>query len=662
MLKSAASVADFHSQMKPQAQETLQGILRFGVYEADPRSGELRKHGLRVPLEEKPFQALVILLQHAGEIVTRDEFRHLLWPADIFIDFPHSLNTVIAKARRALNDNAEKPRFIETVGRHGYRFIENVVIEMPKTATPVLLSGLATSKQAGAPVVAAPNPTIASAAVWKSLQAFGFASAALAVLAAAVAVFNPRGWRDALLHRPGHPVRSLAVLPLENLSGDPSQEYFADGMTDELITDLAQAGSLRIISRTSSMQYKYAHKSLPQIAKELNVDAVVEGTVERNGGHVKIRAQLIEGENDRHLWAESYESDLRDVLSLEDNVARDIAHKIQAELAPKDKPPQPAGTQPNPAAYDDYLLGRYYWEQRNEQGLKKSMDYFNQAIAIDPNYALAYSGLAGSYHVIGTYGIMPADEAIAKSEEMAHKALSLNNNLAEAHAVLADNMTTYQWNWAAAEPEYKRAIELNPNYATVRHWYAEYLNAMGRPQEAIAQIKQAQEIDPVSLITNAVMGRVYFMARQYDEAIAQCKKTIEMDPGFARSYVYLARVYEQKQMYPEAWTNYRKSRILMGYETESQAEPLPQKTLDAQSYWKQRLAWAQDDLKHGRKASFDLAVAYSYLGDKNRAFEWLEKAYQEHSSWMAELKINPMNDPLRSDPRFQALVKRVGLQ
>jgi TolB-like protein/DNA-binding winged helix-turn-helix (wHTH) protein/Tfp pilus assembly protein PilF len=648
--------------MKPEAQETLQGTLRFGVYEADPRSGELRKHGLRVPLEEKPFQALVILLQHAKEIVTREEFRQQLWPADIFIDFPHSLNTVIAKARRALNDSAEKPRYIETVGRHGYRFIEKVVIEMPKIAAPVVLQAVPRTAGSKHALEDASGAIAGSGTARRNVRRIGMGVAVVAaVLALAVAVFNPRGWRDAVLRRPRHPIRSLAVLPLENLSGDASQEYFADGMTDEMITDLAQIGSLRVISRTSSMQYKYAHKSLPQIAQELNVDAVVEGTVERNGNHIRIRAQLIEGEDDRHLWAESYEADLHDVLSLEDNVARDIAHKVRVELEPKDKQSQ-ASFQPKPAAYDAYLLGRYWWEQRNEQGLKKSVDYFNQAIALDPNYALAYSGLAGSYHVIGTYGIMPADEALKKSEEMAHKALSLDNNLAEAHAVLADNMTTYQWNWAGAEPEYKRAIELNPNYAQVRQWYAEYLNAMGRPQEAIAQIQQAHDIDPVSLITNAVMGRVYFMARQYDQAIAQCKKTIEMNPGFARSYLYLARIYEQKQMYPEAWMNYRKSRVLMGYETESQVEPLPSKTLDAQSYWKQRLAWAQDDLKHGRKASFDLAVAYSYLGDKNRAFQWLEKSYQEHSAWMAELKINPMNDPLRSDPRFEALVKRMKLE
>lgn len=646
--------------MKPQAQETLLGILRFGVYEADPRSGELRKHGLRVPLEEKPFQALIILLQHSNQIVTREEFRNLLWPADVFIDFPHSLNTVIAKARRALNDSAEKPRFIETVGRHGYRFIEKVIIEMPRAASGAALPALVSSGQVAArPAVVSTAPV---AAYWKRLKMAGFALASAVLLALVVAVFNPWGWRDAVLGRPGYRIRSLAVLPLENLSGDSSQEYFADGMTDELITDLAQIGSLRVISRTSSMQYKYAHKSLPQIAQELNVDAVVEGSVQRTGNRVRIRAQLIEGRHDRHLWAQSYESDLRDVLALEDNVARDIARKIQVEVAPNEKQLRAASSQANPAAYDAYLLGRYYWEQRNEQGLKKSIEYFNQAVALDPNYALAYSGLAGSYHVISSYGIMPADEAIAKSEAMAQKALSLDNNLAEAHAVLADNMTTYHWNWAAAEPEYKRAIELNPNYAMVRQWYAEYLNAMGRPQEAIAEIKRAQEVDPVSLITNAVMGRVFFMARRYDAAIAQCKKTIEMDPAFPRAYVYMARAYEQKRMYPEAWLSYHKSRVLMGYDAESQAGPLSPKTLDAKSYWKQRLTWAQADLKHGRNASFELAVAYSNLGDKDRAFQWLEKSYQEHSGWMAELKINPMNDPLRADPRFQALVRRMKLE
>ncbi|HTC93140.1 MAG TPA: tetratricopeptide repeat protein [Terriglobales bacterium] len=659
--------------MAPQTQESLQETMRFDVYEANLRSGELRKHGLRVPLEEKPFQALVVMLRHANEVVTREELRHQLWPADVFIDFTHSLNTVIAKARRALNDTAENPRFIETVGRHGYRFIAKVVIEMPKAATPPDLQVIV--KTEGVPahppgVEIAPWPNSAPAGSAKNgLARTGSFKAGVAVGATlivlvilTIGVSNPWGWRDRLLGRPTHAIRSLAVLPLENLSGDPAQEYFADGMTDELTTDLAQIGSLRVISRTSSMQYKYAHKSLSQIAQELNVDAVVEGSVERTGNHVKIRAQLIEGPTDRHLWAESYESDLRDVLSLQGNVARDIARKIQVELTPTEKPAQAASTQINPAAYDAYLLGRYYWEKRNQQGLKKSIDYFNQAIAIDPNYALAYSGLADSYHVIGNYGIMPADEAVVKSEAMAQKALSIENNLAEAHAVLADSFTTYHWDWAAAEPEYKRAIELNPNYSTVRQWYAEYLNAMGRTQEALVEIKQAQEVDPVSLTTNAVMGRVFFMARQYDAAIAQCKKTIAMNPSHPRAYVYLARVYEQKGMYQEAWMNYHKSRVLMGYEPDSQADQAPPKALDTQSFWKQRLAWAQTDLKHGRNASFDLAVAYTNLGDKNRAFQWLEKSYQEHSGWMAELKINPMNDPLRSDPRFQSLLKRMKLE
>ena len=649
-------------------QESVHGTLRFGVYEADLRSGELRKHGLRVPLEEKPFQALVVLLKHAHEVVTREDLRHELWPADVHIDFIHSLNTVIAKARRALNDSAETPRFIETVGRHGYRFIEKVVIEMPQAAAPPDLQLLHKAESVAAPAPAAQLAATpdAMADPWPRKtrpSKIWIVSAALIVLPpAAIAVLNPWGWRDTVLSRPASPIRSLAVLPLENLSGDPSQEYFAEGMTDELTTDLAQIRSLRVISRTSSMQYRYAHKSLPQIAQELNVDAIVEGSVQRIGDRVKIRAQLIEGRSDRHLWAENYESDLSDVLSLEDNVARDIASKIRIELIGNEHPVQANSFQVNPKAYDAYLLGRYYWEQRNEQGLKKSIDYFNQAIAIDPNYALAYSGLADSYHVIGGYGIMPAEEAVAKSEAMAHKALSLNNNLGEAHAVLADNLTTYHWDWAAAEPEYKRAIELNPSYSTVRQWYAEYLNAMGRPREAIAQIKRAQEIDPVSLSTNAVMGRVFFMARQYDQAITQCRKTIEMNPAHPRAYLYLARVYEQKGMFPEAWTNYQKSRKLMGYQTESRGHQGTPKDLDAQSFWKQRLAWAQDDRKHGRNASFDMAGAYTNLGDKDRAFRWLEKSYQEHSAWMAELKINPMNDPLRSDPRFQNLLKRMKLE
>jgi len=453
------------------------------------------------------------------------------------------------------------------------------------------------------------------------------------------------------------------VLPLENLSGDANQEYFADGLTEELITDLAGIRSLRVISRTSSMQYRNTQKALPQVARELNVDALVEGSVTRSGNQIRITAKLIRAD-DQSVWADSYEGTLSDVLALRAEVARSIVREIRADLAPGEERPLTAKRNFDPAAYEAYLLGRYYWNKRTKEGLQKSTEYYSKAIDLDPNYALAYSGLASSYHILQTYSFLPAEEAAGKSKAAALKAISIDAGVADAYAVLADNFTTYDWNWTEAERLYKQAVELNPNDSTTLQWYAEYLNAMGRPAEAIAAIEKAREVDPISLVTSAVAGRVFYMARQYDRSIEQCKKTIEMDPNFPRSYAYLARVYEERDLYTEALAAYEKNRSLTGHFT---ATPALQRTgsrgVDAAAYWRQRLEWAKQDAKEGRPSTFDFAVIYGHTGkkDRDKAFAFLEKAYGEHSAWMAELKIAPLLDPLRADPRFADLVRRVGL-
>lgn len=632
------------------------GKLRFDVYEADPRAGELRKHGYRIRLENRPFRTLLILLRHAHEVVTREELQKQLWPTDVFIDFDNGLNTVVGKIRRALNDSAETPRFVETVGQRGYRFIAAVDVVDPQV--PSNVAEPAASLVTGASSQAAPLALDRKSRSFVSTWRFWAAVSVILIALAGSALSLWSRWRSA-----AQQIHSVAVLPLENLSGDANQEYLADGLTEELITDLARIRSLRVISRTSSMRYRNTQKPLPQVARELNVDAIVEGSVTRSGNHIRITAKLIKA-NDQSVWADSYEGTLADVLSLRADVARSIVREIRLDLAPGEQQSLTAKKIADPAAYDAYLLGRYYWEKRTKEGLLKSVEQYNKAIDLDPNYAPAYSGLASSYHIIQTYGFMPASEKAAeKSKAAAQKALSIDQTVGDAYAVLADNFTTYDWNWIEAERMYKRALEFGPNDSNTLQWYAEYLNAMGRPAEAIAEIEKARAVDPASLVVGAVAGRVFYIARQYDRAIEQCKKTIEMDPNFARSYVYLARVYEQKEMYPEALAAYEKARSLAGRSTGTPALQPASKRLDAGDYWRQRLEWANRDAKEGRPSTFDLAVIYAHTSkrDNDKAFAFLEKAYDEHSAWMAELKVAPLFDPLRSDPRFTDLVRRVGL-
>ncbi len=361
-------------------------------------------------------------------------------------------------------------------------------------------------------------------------------------------------------------IRSLAVLPLENLSGDASQDYFSDGMTDELITELGQISELRVISRTSAMTYKGAHKSLPQIARDLNVDAVVEGTVLRSGNQVRITAQLILAAADKHLWAQSYEGDLRDTFALQKQVARSIAEQIRIELTPHEQAALKNVKRVNPDAYEAYLKGRYFWNKRTADGLKKAIDYFNQAIEKDPSYAPAYAGLADSYALLGDweYGVLAPKEAYPKAKAAATKAIELDSTLGEAHISLAFCLDGYDWDWESAGREFRRGIELNPGYATGHHWYAWHLTALGRNGEAVAEIKKAESLDPLSLIISADLAEELLIAHRYDEAITQSRKTMDLDPRFAVAHYELGQAFVQKHMYNEAIAELQKAIELSG--------------------------------------------------------------------------------------------------
>ena len=581
--------------------ETRQSALpkRFGDFEFDSRARQLRKHGHTIRLHGQPLEILGLLLERPAQVVLREELRARLWPQDTFVDFEHSLNAAVNKLREALDDDANNPRFIETVPRRGYRFISAV--------------GLHDSQNL--------------LGEWSS----------------------PR-------------IQSLVVLPLENLSNDPEQEYFADGMTDQLITNLAQISALKVISRTSAMRYKGTKKSLPEIARELHVDAVVEGAVMWVGGRVRISAQLIEAPTDYHLWAASYERDLRDVLSMQEEVTRAIASEIRVNLSAQEQA-RLASTRPiDPEAYRLYLKGRYYWNKRSLEGFQKAIEYFQQATAKDPAYALAYVGLADTYTYFSFFDVVPPREAMPKAKAAAARALEIDNRLGEAHVSLGYVSYMYDWDWPAAGKHFEQALTLNPAYSRAHTFYPFYLSSLGRSEEALAVAKRSLDLDPASPAVNHSLAVQFYFARQFDQAIEQAHKTLELDPNFAISYELLGEVYVSRGMYREGLSELEKysalsrgramSLALLGY---------AHARLGERSQALRMLEQLEATSKERYTPAFSFAVVYAGLGEKDQAFAWLEKAYGECTSRLGYLKVEPLWDPLRPDPRFADLVRRIGL-
>jgi TolB-like protein/DNA-binding winged helix-turn-helix (wHTH) protein/Flp pilus assembly protein TadD len=623
-------------------------IVRFGVFELDLRAGELRKQGLKVKLQERPLQILALLLAHPGEVVKREELRQQLWPADTFVDFDHSVNTAINKLRESLGDSAESPRFIETLPRHGYRFI----------------SAVDPGVETHAPSEGEPLPEHSKRRRWLAVVAV----AAIVVFSTLVTL-NVAGLRGRLLSiaGAGHgaplpKIESIAVLPLENLSGDPQQEYFADGMTEELITDLGKISALRVTSRQSIMRYKDSKKPLQEIARELHVDAIVEGTVLRSGNRVRITANLLYAPSDRHLWAQTYQRDLVDVLSLQDEVARAIASQIRVRLTPQENARLAATRPVNPEAYRLYLQGRYYFFKRTLPSFHKSIQLFQQALEKDPNSALAYAGLSESYGIIPLYdsGASLPIEWFPKAKASALKAVELDSSLAEAHAALGYVLFYYDWDWAAAERELKGAIELKPNYAVAHQWFADYLIAMGRHEQAFAEIRRAQELDPVSPFMRYIGGEVYLYAGLYDEAIEQCRRALELDSNFAPAHVFLGLAYVEKGTYKEAIAEFEENARLLGDDPSwFRAYVSIRAGRRGEAETPLNLLWQQ--YKRGEIGPMSVAPLYARLGDKQRALDLLERGYEQRSPSFVFMNV-PGNDDfgnLRSDPRFQNLLRRM---
>ncbi len=617
--------------------------MRFRDYQLDPDGFELRRAGHRLRLERKPMELLILLAEKQGQLVKREEIIEKIWGKDFFFDAENGINNAVRKIRSALNDDPEQPRFVETSVGKGYRFIAPVERMLEPPSAPPVSTGAPSERS--------------KSVLWRRASV---PAVAVAGLIAAAFIFNVAGVRSRVFARSASPIRSIVVLPLENLSADPNQEYFVDGMTDALITALAQVSSLRVISRTSAMHYKGSHQTLPTIARELNVDAVVEGTVMRSGDRVRITAQLLDARTDRHLWARAYDREVSEIMSLQQDVADNIFQEIQAKLTPEENLRASRKRQVDPEAYDDYLRGLYFWHKFTAAGMTRAAEYFEKSVQKDPSYALGYAWLANAYGMLAEF-VGPPSDFMPKSKEATEKAVQLDDNLAEAHDSLANIKYYYDRDWAGADREFQRALQLNPGNALIHGGYARYLDAMGRFEEASRQHEITRELDPLILIGFYIRGDHFLFLRQYDKAIAEFRAALDLDHNFFIAHKGLAKAYKSKGMEKESISEWEQVDVLEGESDQAEAT----KIAYARGGYKGVLkAWLKA-VEHQRAAGGYIdyskeASIQAQLGNKDLALQALEKAFAEGED-MTFLNVEPEWDPIRSDPRFQDILRRVGL-
>jgi len=598
---------------------------------------------------------LAILAGSAGETVSREEIQRQVWGEELFVDFERGLNVCIQQIRGALNDDADAPRYIETLPKRGYRFLMPVEkLNTPAQTVPQTVP---------ADVVFQQSPAAPSAR--ERFKRFRLGIVLVSVfLAISALLYFAKSSNRFPFPTAAKPIRSVAVLPFDNFSGDPEQQYFADGMTEALIAELGQIRDLRVPSRTSVMLYRRANKPLRQIARELSVDALVEGSVKRAGDRLELTVQLLDGTQDRHLWGGTYDRDSRDVLALQHELARAITEELRISFSSAEGPHSKSAAPVNADAYAAYLHGRYYLYKRTMEGFQKSIQYYEQAVAADPNYAPAYAGLADAYALLGSSPNdgLPPNEAMPKAKAAAQKALQLDDGLAEAHASFAYINMVYDWNWASAEKEFKRAIEINPNYAGAHEWYAEFLAARGRESEALTEMKRARDADPLLVLMHAAVAEALYYSRRYDDVISQCQQTLELDPDYPIAHFHLGRAYMAKNMYPQAIAEYRKAQATFG---ETPAIVMAIGYANAKSGNRAAARKALEELRAQSKQRYVPALyfgaIYIGLGDLDTGMSWLEKAYREHSDYLIYLNADPMADTLRSNPRFQAVLRKIGM-
>ena len=617
----------------------------FGPFRIDPLKRRLLRGEEIIRLTPKAFDLLLVLVEESGRTVEKDELLEKVWPGTVVEE--NNLNQNITALRKSLGDSRQESQYIATIPGIGYRFVAEVR-RVEDEPAPQLKED-----------VRKETSNVASRSNARSVKVFRYALLMLVplVLAALAYALYTR-------EKPRPAIASIMVLPLENISGNSAEEYFAEGMTDALIGDLAKIGGLHVISRTSSMHYKGTKKALPEIAREINVDAIVEGTVQRSGDRVVIRTQLIHAPTDRHLWVRDYTRDMRDVLDLQSEIAQAVAQEVRIQMTPDEQARLSSRRPVRPKAYDDFLQGRYlYWNKRTEENLNKAIALFRSAIKEDENYAPAYVGLADCYNALGAVqvGAMPPRDARRNAEEAATKALQLDSGLAEAYSALG-YVKHFNWEWNAAEQDHKRAIELNPNYANGHNFYASYLMSRGRIEESIAESNRARELDPFSLSISTQRGFLLEQARRYDEAIEQLRSVTAMDPKHYQAYWTLGHTYAANRQFDEAIAASEKA-VELSERTPGAlgilglAYGLAGRKADATKVLNELL-----ELNKSRYVTpAALVNVYVGLGDKEQAFVWLEKAYQEGSNYVVWLKVFPLLDPIRFDPRFINLVQRVGM-
>jgi TolB-like protein/DNA-binding winged helix-turn-helix (wHTH) protein/Flp pilus assembly protein TadD len=619
-----------------QTTSPLPGIFQFGVFQLDLKAGELHKAGVRVKLQDQPFRVLAVLVEHAGQVVTREEFRQRVWPSNVYVDFDQGLNNAIKKVREALGDLADSPTLIETVARHGYRFIA------PVTVAP------ARPGRSRAPL---------GSRTFHNTLLIGVTTVLLAAL-------GYWGWRVATVRTAASSEKvTLAVLPFENLSGDPEQEFFGDGLTEEMIAQLGKLNPerLTVIARSSAARYKGSTLGVSQIGRELHADYLVQGSVRRAPDRARITVHLIRVSDQTDRWAESYDSDLRDILALQDSVARTIANRIDVTLAPEQASRLATRRSVDPDAYTAYLKGRYYWNKRTAEGMQKAEVYFQEAIDKDPGYGAAYSGLADCNSGLTWHGFTSPAETLPRAHAAALKAIEIDPRSAEAHASLALELL-HEWDWPRAEAEFKRALELDPGYANAHHWYGDYLSITGRHDEALVEAQKASDLDPLNLMIGTWLGLRYYLAHKFENAIQQGRSTVDLDPNFAASHLLLGEAYVQRGLHEQGLSELQSAASLSGNSPLYLAQvAVAYASQGRRTEALQIVSELQRTAADRYVSPYGLAQIYAALNDEEHTFKWLQTAYDGRAVWMSYLAVDPVFDGYRSDRRFQDLLRRVRL-
>jgi TolB-like protein/DNA-binding winged helix-turn-helix (wHTH) protein len=622
----------------------------FADCEFDEFRRELRVRGVVTELEPKPVEVLLRLLARAGQVVTKEDLLEAVWPGTAVVD--GSLATAVSKIRRALGDADSS--ILLTVPKVGYRL--GVPVTMKPVAKAISSEAARQVVEAGSANERTVETSLASDTSARRRLIWFVGLGLIGALAlVAVAVFRSSWFAPPKPPLVPQSMSSVAVLPFLNLSGDPTQEYLADGMTDELIMELSKIGALKVISRTSAMRYKNAKKTLPEIARELHVDGVVEGSVLRSGSHLRIATQLIYAANDAHVWEGSYDRDLGDILGLQRELARQIAREIKATVSPSEELQLANRAAVNPQAHDLILRGRFFWNQRTREALNKAREYFQRASEIDPDDPLAYAGLADTYVELVGFGDLKAAEGFPKAKAAALKAIALDDSLAEPHTALGYALAV-DWNWVAAQREFQRALELNPGYITGIYQYAFFLSVMGKQEQAIPLARKAVGLDPLSPIVLYRAGRVEFQARHYDEARLLFGRILELNPTDPLGLYGLGLVFDAQKKFDLAISALERQKLQQGFDVAA-VYAASGKPEEARRRMAEAIRRLKDEKSYVRPGW--VAEVYIALGDKDEAMRWLEQGYKERDLWLALLKVWPRFDPLRSDPRFQDLLRRM---